>query len=96
MNIYEQRQMTKQLNEWAREAAQRKFPEARVTAASTVHPVDDGAFVEISVWISADELAAVKPPPPGTLTGHARTCRAYGNYQPPYEDCTCGFEKEGK
>jgi len=23
-------------------------------------------------------------------SGHAITCRAYGNYQPPYADCSCG------
>lgn len=23
---------------------------------------------------------------------HALNCPAYGNYQPPYEDCNCGFE----
>jgi hypothetical protein len=23
---------------------------------------------------------------------HARTCPAYGNYQPPYEECNCGRE----
>lgn len=22
---------------------------------------------------------------------HANNCPAYGNYQPPYEECTCGF-----
>jgi hypothetical protein len=26
------------------------------------------------------------------MSDHKRTCRAYGNYQPPYEDCTCGAE----
>lgn len=25
-------------------------------------------------------------------TGHAKTCPAYGNYQPPYEECDCGYE----
>lgn len=28
----------------------------------------------------------------GKLTQHTRSCPAYGNYQPPYEECTCGFE----
>lgn len=23
---------------------------------------------------------------------HVRTCPAYGNYQPPYEDCDCGAD----
>ncbi len=23
---------------------------------------------------------------------HTIACRAYGNYQPPYEDCTCGAD----
>lgn len=23
---------------------------------------------------------------------HALTCPAYGNYQPPYEECTCGAD----
>jgi len=26
------------------------------------------------------------------MTQHTRNCPAYGNYQPPYEECTCGFE----
>lgn len=26
---------------------------------------------------------------------HAQTCPAYGNYQPPYEDCDCGAEANG-
>jgi hypothetical protein len=25
---------------------------------------------------------------------HARTCPAYGNYQPPYEECNCGVEEK--
>lgn len=24
---------------------------------------------------------------------HARSCRAYGNFQPPYEECSCGFDQ---
>lgn len=24
---------------------------------------------------------------------HTRKCPTYGNYQPPYEDCTCGYEE---
>ena len=27
---------------------------------------------------------------------HAQTCPAYGNYQPPYEECTCGAEQRDK
>lgn len=35
------------------------------------------------------------------MTQHAVTCRAYGNYQPPYQECTCGADecldaKDGK
>jgi phage gp16-like protein len=27
-------------------------------------------------------------------TRHDPTCKAYGNYQPPYEDCTCKVENK--
>lgn len=27
-----------------------------------------------------------------TFKRHNRSCPAYGNYQPPYEECTCGAE----
>ena len=32
--------------------------------------------------------------PAGPLRQHTRECPAYGNYQPPYKECTCGFERE--
>jgi hypothetical protein len=25
---------------------------------------------------------------------HLRSCPAYGNYQPPYEACDCGYESQ--
>lgn len=27
------------------------------------------------------------------MSKHAMSCRAYGNYRPPYLDCTCGAEQ---
>jgi hypothetical protein len=29
------------------------------------------------------------------MSTHKRTCPAYGNYQPPYEECDCGAEEQG-
>lgn len=28
------------------------------------------------------------------MDNHDKRCRAYGNFQPPYEECTCGYEEE--
>jgi hypothetical protein len=39
----------------------------------------------IDALLSAHEAATPAP-------RHTTACRAYSNYQPPYEDCTCGAE----
>lgn len=44
-----------------------------------------------STTLATDVRAAARRPQP--FVQHARTCPAYGNYQPPYEDCDCGADK---
>lgn len=29
-----------------------------------------------------------------TMKNHLPTCPAHGNYQPPYEECTCGYDEQ--
>jgi hypothetical protein len=38
--------------------------------------------------------AAPEPPKQKPFKQHAKTCPAYGNYQPPYEECDCGADDE--
>lgn len=56
----------------------------------------DDQAADGSLWASFERgwLAAGGPPPfapvaAPALIRHATSCRAYANYQPPYEDCTC-------
>lgn len=44
----------------------------------------------VDVFIVDPRVEPLKP----SRKGHTSACRAYGNYQPPYEDCTCGYEVE--
>lgn len=38
-------------------------------------------------------LVAEEPPPAQEMKRHLISCHAYNNYQPPYEECTCGAEE---
>lgn len=62
-------------------------------------PEGDGVFIERHKTVAPSR--GVQGPAASPSTGeqwkHTPTCPAYGNYQPPYEDCTCGAEpKESK
>lgn len=60
--VYEARQLQKKRAELYREAAVKKFGNA-----GNVHPMSDGAFVEVSIWIP---LVEIEPPPIRCVNGH--------------------------
>lgn len=75
----------KAANVAAKAAVERLYPHAKVVPTSQVMHCEDGAFVEVMVWLPIAEFQRE----PGK---HKNSCPAYGNYQPPYEECNCGAE----
>lgn len=56
-DIYEKRQHAQALNEAYRRAASAKV-DTRVPSTAHVHPMSDGAFVEVQVWVEKAEAEA--------------------------------------
>lgn len=55
------------------------------------------ATLSLALWqhVNWNCPKALAEAPRAETRRHARSCPAYGNYQPPYEECDCGAESSG-